>query len=119
MPAPSRRYISPHQLPSWNAGGVGGVPVLGEGGSLSPLLSTGIGALVGYFLGGWKGSLGSGLAILGANNLGLAATDKPVLRLSVAILGIGAGGYLVYTASKKQGTIPNPPKWLRRITDKG
>lgn len=96
---------------------MGAVPILGESGSLSPLLATVAGGVIGYMLAGWKGSIGGAMVVLGANNLGLAATDKPMLRLGVAALGIGVGGYFVHMASKASPVRPNPPKWLKQVED--
>jgi hypothetical protein len=118
MPKPPGRYVQPSQLPSWNSGGsVGAVPVVGESGTLSPLLATAAGGAVGYMFGGWSGAVGASMVVLGANNLGLVGTDKPALRLAVAAIGIGLGGYVVSKASKGQKAIPNAPSWLKKVVE--
>lgn len=116
MPMPPRRYINPRQMPSWNPTyGMGTVPVIADSGPVSPVLALLAGGILGYAFGGWKGSLGSALVIVGANNLGLAG-ERTAMRLGVAAVGLGLGGYLVHSAVKKTSVLPNPPSWLRRVS---
>jgi hypothetical protein len=120
MPLPRRRYVNPQQLPSWNSTygvqGTGSVPYLADGGAISPLLTLLAGGTVGWVLGGWKGAAGTALVMIGANNLGLAG-EKTAVRLGVAALGLGVGGYMIHSAAKKTSLVPNPPSWLRRVAE--
>lgn len=119
MPFPQQRYVNPRRMPTWNptysGNAVGTVPVLTDAGPISPLLTLLAGGAIGYAFGGWKGSVGSAMVMIGANNLGLAG-EKTAMRLGVAALGLGLGGYMVHSAVKKTSLVPNPPKWLRRVS---
>lgn len=114
MPLPSRRYIAPGQHPTWSSSGVGMVPILSDGGSISPVLALVAGGIAGYMMGDWKGAIGAALMVVGANNLGLAG-EKTAMRLGAATVGFGLGGYMVHSAAKKTSLVPNPPKWLQKI----
>ena len=116
MPLPMRRYIAPGQHPTWSSSGVGAVPVLSDGGAISPLLAIMAGGIAGYMLSSWKGGIGTAMMVVGANNLGLAG-EKTAMRLGAAAIGLGVGGYLVRSAAKNTSLIPNPPKWLQRIAN--